>query len=238
MQFTARHPSQDRPIAHDRDDKLDRGPFVASLIRTLVRDTSDSHGNLTGRFASGFVVGLTGKWGSGKSSVLRLLQLELELMDRVIVSYFNPWLFNGRDELVRGFFNGLREAMGRSNAENRRELTDALDRYWGAINLAGHAVAGIVDVHGTAGGASKIWSGWGKRIKGALPRSEKLSPDEERKALEKKIAQMQVAVVVLIDELDRVDDDEVRAVAQLVKAAGDMVVSQFQIPPFPLRGRA
>lgn len=222
MEFATRHPSQDRPVTRDRDDKLDRGPFVASLVRTLVRDATGPDGRLAGRSASGFVVGLTGKWGLGKSSILRLLQLELGSMDRVIVSYFNPWLFNGRDELMRGFFNGLRAAIGGSNVEHARELADALDRYWGAIDLAGHTVAAVVDLHGAAGAATTFWSNWGKRAKGALPKSKKLSPEDERKSLEQKIAKHKVAVIVLIDELDRVEDDEVKAVAQLVKAAGDI----------------
>lgn len=222
MNFSNKHPSQDRPISRNAEDKLDRGPFVASLIRALVRDEQDNGGKLTGRCSSGFVVGLTGKWGLGKSSILRLLELELGSMERVIVSYFNPWLFNGRDELMRGFFSGLREAMGRTNKEYARGLADALDRYWGAVDLAGHAVSAVLDAHGTAGVATTSWCKWGKRAKGALPKSEKLSPEAERRSLEQKIAKQKVAVVVLIDELDRLEDDEVRAVAQLVKAVGDI----------------
>ena len=222
MDFVTKHPSQDRPIAWNRDDKLDRGPFVASLVRTLVRDELDGNGNLTGRRASGFIVGLTGKWGLGKSSILRLLELELGSMDRVIVSYFNPWMFNGRDELLRGFFSGLREAMGRSNTEHAREMAAALDRYWGSVDLAGHAVAAIVDTHGTGGVAKIFWTLWGKIAKNSLPKSKDLSPEKERKSLEQKIAKQRTAVVVLIDELDRLEDDEVRSVAQLVKAVGDI----------------
>ena len=49
-----------------------------------------------------------------------------------------------------------------------------------------------------------------------------MSADEQRKELEKKLAASNAAVVVLIDELDRVEDEDVRAVAQLVKAVGDI----------------
>jgi hypothetical protein len=222
MDFANKHPSQDRPLSRSTDDKLERGPFIGSLVRTLVRDNRDNDGKLIARRASGFVVGLTGKWGSGKSSVLRLLELELGSMDRVIVSYFNPWLFNGRDELVRGFFSGLREAMGRSSMEQARELASALDRYWGSVDLAGQAVAAVADAHGAGGAASTFWNKLNKSAKKALPKSKNLSPELERLALEKKISSMKLAVVVLIDELDRLEDDEVKAVAQLVKAVGDI----------------
>ncbi|MGK3151703.1 P-loop NTPase fold protein, partial [Staphylococcus shinii] len=55
-----------------------------------------------------------------------------------------------------------------------------------------------------------------------IRKPKELSPQEERRKLEKKLADAKIAVVVLIDELDRVEDDEVRAVAQLVKAIGDI----------------
>lgn len=225
MNAETRHLDQDRPIGHPQHDKLDRGPFVDSLVRALLRSEVDENGKLVGRAATGFVVGLTGKWGLGKSSILKLAETQLGAMDHVIVAYFNPWLFNGRDELMRGFFSCLKTAMGKDATEHGRDLANALDRYWGSIDAAGHGIAAVIDAHGGGGLASGFWSKvsvWGKSAKDAMPKVEKLSPEAERKALEKKIADRKVAVVVLIDELDRVDDDEVKAVAQLVKAAGDI----------------
>jgi hypothetical protein len=143
-------------------------------------------------------------------------------MDRVVVALFNPWLFKGRDELVAGFFNALRAAMGRSRAEEARELVESVDRYWGAIDIAGHGLAAIADFHGGSGAATTGWKAWGPRLRGVIFKPKPRSPDEERLALERKIAEARCAVVVLIDELDRVEDDEVRAVAQLVKAVGDI----------------
>lgn len=214
--------NQDRAIEAEEEDALERGPFVESLIRTLVSDIRDDQGRLAGRRSTGFVVGLTGKWGLGKSSILNLLSLRLRSMSEVIVAVFNPWLFSGRDELVRGFFSELRGAMGRSTTEHARELATALDRYWGAVDLAGHAIAGYADLHGAGGTATVWWKDWGTRLKGAIPKPNDRSPEQERKALEAKLAKNKIAVVVLIDELDRVEDAEVRAVAQLVKAVGDI----------------
>ncbi|KWV47064.1 hypothetical protein AS026_13930 [Rhizobium altiplani] len=151
-----------------------------------------------------------------------MLHQRLDAMDHVVVALFNPWLFSGRDELVRGFFNTLRGALGRSNTEEVRALVEALDRYWGAIDLAGHGVAAIVDLHGSSGAASAGWKKLSGKLKSALVKPRPLTPDEERISLEKKIAATQCAVIVLIDELDRIEDDEVRAVAQLVKAVGDI----------------
>ena len=209
-------PSQDRPIESHAGDRLDRSPFVESLIRALIIDEP------SGRRATGFVVGLTGRWGLGKSSILNLLASKLQPMDDVVVATFNPWLFKGRDELVAGFFNSLRSAMGRSRSEKTRDLVASIDRYRGAIGVAGQSVAAAIDLSGGGGAATAGWNGWGSKLVQLFSKPESLTPDIERRSLEKKIAGAKCAVVVLIDELDRIEDDEVRAVAQLIKAVGDI----------------
>lgn len=213
---------EDRPIETSADDQLDRGPFVDSLIRALIIEERDSDGRCVGRRATGSVVGLTGRWGLGKSSVLNLLFKKLKKTDYVIVALFNPWLFKGRDELVSGFFNALRGAMGRSPTETARSLQESLDRYWSAIDLAGVGVAATLDIYGGAGTATIVWNRFSECIRKLLNKPRILTPDEERASLEKKIGQTRQAIVILIDELDRVEDEDVRAVAQLVKAVGDI----------------
>jgi hypothetical protein len=218
--------SQDRPIEQECDDLLDRGPFVESLARALVRDLRDDKGTLIARKATGFVVGLTGSWGLGKSSVLNLLALYLGSQEKIIVAKFNPWLFKGRDELLTAFFNSLRQAMGSSNTEAARQLVNALDRYRRAIEMTAHVVAAGIDLVGGSGAATAATNTtfklWKKKEPATVPQDSIKSIQEERERLESKLKKLDSAVVVLIDELDRVEDDEVRAVAQLVKAVGDI----------------
>lgn len=226
---------QDRPIEREEDDALDREAFVDSLVRSLVWDERGADGRIVARRARGYVVGLTGSWGLGKSSILNLLNLKLGSMDRVIVSLFNPWLFNGRDELLRGFFSELRDAMGRSGGESAKAIVGALDRYWGAIDLAAHASAAFVDLHGAGGAATTGWTKWKDRVRAVIKKPADRSPQQERRALEQKLAKSNSAVVVLVDELDRVEDDEVRAVAQLIKAIGDIKGISYLVAYDPKR---
>lgn len=214
---------QDRAIEAPESDALERGPFVASLVKTLVHTDYDaSTGAMTARRATGFVVGLTGEWGLGKSSVLNLLSHELKQMEHVVVATLNPWLFKGRDELVEAYFNSLREALGYSTSEKTRKLLRQLERYKASIELVGTTTAGIIDVVVGAGAATTFWNKWLLKLVRLLNKPKELSAHQERKNLEAKLAEEKIAVVVLIDELDRVEDEEVRAVAQLVKAVGDI----------------
>jgi len=214
---------QDRAIEDPESDALERGPFVASLIKTLVHtDYSERTGVMTSRRATGFVVGLTGEWGLGKSSVLNLLSHELKQMEHVVVATLNPWLFKGRDELVEAYFNSLREALGYSTSEKTRKLLRQLERYKASIEFVGTTTAGIIDVVVGSGAATTFWNKWLLKLVRLLNKPKELSANQERKNLEAKLAEEEIAVVVLIDELDRVEDEEVRAVAQLVKAVGDI----------------
>ncbi|CAN7213407.1 KAP family NTPase [Phenylobacterium sp. LjRoot219] len=212
--------AQDRPIERARDDRLDRTPFVENLARALVYDEKDDDGRFVARRATGIVVGLTGKWGSGKSSIVNLLADHLGGVEHVAVATFNPWLFQGRDELFAAFFDELRDALGRSSSEKVREARTALDKYRADISAGGQVVAFAADTVAPAWVGKAILKGLaGLKL---ITRPKDLLPQEERRALEEKLEKAEVAVVVLIDELDRIEDDDVRAVAQLVKAVGDI----------------
>lgn len=226
--------AQDRAIEVIDQDRLRRGPFIENLARALVTDVRDDAGRLIARRATGMVVGLTGVWGLGKSSVINLLEKHLADEKLVAVAKFNPWLFKGRDELLTAFFNELRDAMGRTAGEHARELVAALDKYRAAISAAAHVTAFGVDIAGGSGVASALKAYIAKALSLVVaPRAK--TPSEERKALEAKLRKSKVAVVVLIDELDRVEDDEVRTVAQLVKAVGDIEGISYLVAYDPMR---
>lgn len=198
-----------------------------SLVRALVRINRDQHGRTLSAEATGYVVGLTGKWGLGKSSIVNLLALKLGSMDRVIVAQFNPWLLGTGDELLTGYFNALRTAMGRNASEQFRALRDDLDRYWGTLVASGKVASAAVDGGASAGALSRL-----------IPKSFKskpTTPEQERASLEDKIKRLGCAVVVLIDELDRVEDDDVRAVARLIKAVGEIKGLSYLVAYDPKR---
>ncbi|QTT91802.1 KAP family NTPase [Pseudomonas chlororaphis] len=219
ISFLAR---QDRAIESSEADALERGPFIASLVKTLVHTEHNEDSTVSSRKATGFVVGLTGEWGLGKSSVLNLLGEELKVMEHVVVATLNPWLFKGRDELVQAYFNSLREALGQSSSEKVRSLRGYLERYKASIEFVGTTSAAVIDILIGNGATTVFWKKWLVKAVGMLIKPKDLTAVQERKSLESKLAEANVAVVVLIDELDRVEDEEVRAVAQLVKAVGDI----------------
>lgn len=226
---------QDRAIENTNSDVLERGPFVSSLVKTLVHTEYTNSGDVVSRRATGFVVGLTGEWGLGKSSVLNLLGLELKQMKHVVVATLNPWLFKGRDELLEAYFNSLREALGQSTSEKTKNLLHQLERYKASIEYVGTTTANLIDILIGGNTAKSFFKRVILKFFNSLSKPEKLSTNQERKSLERKLAEEKIAVVVLIDELDRIEDEEVRAVAQLVKAVGDIKGISYMVAYDPDR---
>jgi hypothetical protein len=228
--------TQDRAIERANDDRLDRIPFVDNLIKALVIEERDVTGKTIARHSTGVVVGLVGKWGLGKSSILNLLAERLRKLDHVAVATLNPWLFKGREELLTAFFNELRDALGKNLKEHGHDVLEALDKYQWAINGAAHVGALALDAHGAGGAATITVKKYLKKLKDFKAKKPTvLSPQEERRSLEAKLKAKNIAVVVLIDELDRVEDEEVRAVAQLVKAVGDIKGISYLVAYDPKR---
>ena len=208
----------DRPIATPGEDKLNRVEFVRRLTRALV--------TLAGR-ASGVVVGLTGPWGSGKSSILNLLEAEIkEKHPGAVVVRFDPWLVSGRDDVITQFFAELLSTINEVTERGGRDWTklkgtaNKLSSY--AKDLA--PAAGLLSLVPVVGPAAAAIAGAtaaaAKTVETATTARTK-SLATQHKELRATLADVAVPIVVLVDELDRVEDAEVRAVAQLVRAVAD-----------------
>lgn len=209
----------ERPIKGRVEDGLDRSRFVERVTDALLDSKS--------KRARGVVLGITGQWGSGKSSVLNLIEEEIRRRNRrSVVIRFDPWVISGQQELIPAF---LREAAGTIAAasgdrSDGRKLVRGLQKY------AQH-LAPIVDL---------AHSGLGAALRGALEGIGLAAEREQsltalRAELERLVIGFNAPVIVLIDELDRVEDFEVRAVAQLVRAVGDFKSISYVLAYDPRR---
>jgi predicted KAP-like P-loop ATPase len=193
--------SPDSPITCGKDDRLGRAGFAKALAESIVRFENDDS----------FVIGIHGKWGSGKSSVLNLIVEKLSdptvtnTEERVDILRFNPWNFADQSQLVlqflRQFTSHLRQFDKMGKAKN---LVDSLDKYATALGPPLEAVP-----------YGKWFSGGVKlatRVLGANRDTDSLFNivSAELKRLKRK-------TVVIIDDIDRLTAPEIRQVFQLVK---------------------
>lgn len=223
----------DISLAYGRDDVLNREAFVETLARVLVEPII-ANGKCKGHRATGIVAGLTGSWGAGKSSVLNMLNENLGSRTGVVSVLFNPWLLGNRDVLLTEMFKAIRSQFLLSSVETIRTLATDVDRYWRAVDAAGYAAAIGIDVVASAGAATVAWSRLSKPVR-SLFTPPPVDLESARLQLEAKINATDIAVVVLIDELDRVEDDEVREVARLIKAVGEIAGISYLVAYDPAR---
>ncbi len=122
--------------------------------------------------------------------------------------HFNPWLFGGADDLVARFFRELSAQLGQDRFEGLKEVARALAGL-------GQTLAPLSPVSGTARAANlvaKLTDHWTK------PPSLLAKRGHLRNALSKSESR----VVVLIDDIDRLEFSETRELMRLVRLTSDL----------------
>ena len=198
----------ERPVETERDDRLLRRDFVAHLVDALIG--SDGR-------ATGLVLGLTGSSGSGKSSIVNLVSALAEARHpEIILVGFNPCLANSGNGLVHDFFAELTAALemrlGEPNCrhpEQLKSLAQAMFRY-------GKRLAPAENVWFCDGGAAAAGI---DTLRQSLPGTATLR--QMRAALADQLAKSGTHILVVIDEVDRLDPSELSALAQLLRAVAD-----------------
>lgn len=82
--------------------------------------------------ATGVTVGLTGPWGTGKSSLLNMVENEIrDSFPNSVCVRFNPWLVGDHKELIGQFFSEWIMALDSSRLTRQAayELVDYLKIY-------------------------------------------------------------------------------------------------------------
>jgi predicted KAP-like P-loop ATPase len=200
----------DRPIEKVTEDRLARQDFVKRIIGALVG--SNGH-------ATGAILGLTGPWGSGKSSILNLVVEIIEnAYPSIVLVPFNPWLISSRDDLIEAFFKDVvaalqkkgRRSQQTQQAEKLKGLAQKIFDYGKRIAPAANFIAPGA---GTLAGAGL------EALAHAVSGEDTLH--EKRAQFARELDESETDLVVLIDEIDRLDDSEVAVLAQLVRAVAD-----------------
>ncbi len=146
------------------------------------------------------VIGINGAWGEGKTTVFYFIEEALRHHNNVVTIRFNPWRFPDESKLIRDFFHSLADALDKSIVTGREKVGDFIGTY---ISIPA-AFAG-------AGDATKAI--------GDLLSSVDLEKIKDR--VETILKDAGKRVVVLMDDIDRLDKSEIQTVFRLVKLVAD-----------------
>lgn len=183
----------DRPA---EEDLLERGALVDQLAGWVLNAPT----------ANGFVLGVTGPWGSGKTTVLGLL--EKRLADAATVIWFDPWLFSTADDLVLRFFDEIAATLARKKGKDLKKVAKGMADFGAALSPA---VGVVVGPAGQLLAAPK-----------RLADLKQSSAATQRRDLREALRQSGRRIVVLVDDIDRLETREIREVMRLVKLVADL----------------
>ena len=217
----------DQPISAEVDDKFQRYQFSKRIAETIV--------NRTG--SESFAVGIYGAWGEGKTSILNFIRQELEPFKKEIVVFsFNPWRFTDEAALLTTFFNTLASEVENSipNKDQKKHsylpfprLREKLSDWWNEkrspLKTNTETIGEIIGKYGkivSILGAGESAVAIGKAI-------SNVDIELLKKRFESLLKQHKKRIVIFIDDIDRLDRNEIHAIFRLVKLTGDFAYTTY-----------
>jgi predicted KAP-like P-loop ATPase len=196
----------DLPVEDPADDAYGYAPFASRLATAILDNKSPK----------GLVIAVHGKWGSGKSSLLNFIKHDLKKLPdarRPVMVDFNPWWFEGRDQIATQLL-----------AEFSSQLPDKLKFARKAAKLLGQYSKEIASAAATYSGHS--WLKWPVQwLAGYVPKLKVFLEPAGFPQLKKKVGAALTAsgkrFVFFVDDIDRLTPDEARDFFRAIKALAD-----------------
>lgn len=196
--------NSDYPISARSEDVLDRASFACNLAYTITK-----YG-----IVDSLCIGLLGPWGCGKTSILNMMLEEIERIDKasekLLVVRFEPWNFTTTDQLLNQFFMLLANELMSSDDKKKNAIGAAIAEYGeafdalGSIPIFGDALAALGKV-GAKATADKLNTGTARK-----------GIHEQKRVIERLLRDYDKKLLIVIDDIDRLSNDQIRQVFQLV----------------------
>ncbi|MDE6317061.1 MAG: KAP family NTPase, partial [Muribaculaceae bacterium] len=157
--------------------------YVSTIIGRL-KSTPLNYGN--------FAVGITGRWGSGKTTFLKALRQAME--KDFIVAEFCAWQSNNPEVLIRDFFDCLASALHCNGM--RYDFSNYIEL------LEGSGVQSYV-----------------KKIYGLF--NHTFSVEQEKVRIGERLQLVNRPIVIFIDDVDRMDSAELMELFRIIRVTAD-----------------
>jgi len=213
----------DRPIERAVEDKLGRQIFAHRLADDIAAWSG----------AESLVIGLHADWGYGKSSVKNMATERLaSLGDKAPrVVEFNPWMASGEAPVAQAFFQQVGEILADvglgDNGSKRAAAWRRYARYFSAAAHTATAIDTLLPLIGVIPGFGRSMAeklrdaaGLAESAASQVDRSDQ-SFEDLRDELKSHFRKLKRKLLVVVDDIDRLTDDEIRLIVRVVKASAD-----------------
>ncbi len=151
----------------------------------------------------GVVIGIYGAWGEGKTSVLNFIKKELANHENILTISLNPWRYNDEDSLIKNFLKKIADVLGKELETKKEKLGAFVEKYGTIGAIIGKDISEI-----------------GKNIGAVELEILKSRIDEFLNESESKL-------VIFVDDIDRLDKQEIYALFRLVKLTADFTKTTY-----------
>ena len=187
----------EKPIILGKEDLLGRAKVANELSREIKSYKNED--SLT--------IGIVGKWGSGKTSFINMVLENFKGNDNYIVIKFNPWNISSRKQLISDFFLQLSNSIEKKSKTNKivktiKKSLNKLSKIFKTLeSIQVFSILGIII----------------NFIKECIK-----TEDEDLETIKRKIdtelEKLAKKLIIVIDDIDRLCDEEIREIFQLVKS--------------------
>ena len=190
----------DHPVTSSNEDLLNRSVFAKKMAEMIMKvDTS----------LSSVTLGLYGAWGSGKTSLGNMILEGLLHDEQFMVLRFNPWLCTDERQLTAEFFKQL-SGVFKKNKGCFDQISDLIAEYGFLFEFAS-----LIPTVGPM--LSSVGKGFSQKLK-EQNKEKQRDLQSIKDAISECLKKERVKIVVFIDDIDRLSDNEISAVFQLVKS--------------------
>ena len=210
----------DKPIVASKEDLLGRSHFASSLSQAV----------LSFKQKDSLTIGLFGKWGSGKTSIINMFENELHLHEysscdeRPIIIKFNPWNFSDQNQLIEQFFLALSNGLNLDNIkETLNQFSKGLEKVGQVFDIAKYipVIAPVAQI------VAPLIHDYAKVLKGS---EEGKDLQKIKKGISDELLKINTKLIIIIDDIDRLNNLEIRQIFQLVKSLADFPNTVYLLP--------
>jgi len=197
----------EKPIISKNEDLLGRKKVASDLAKEI--EHYKDKDSLT--------IGIVGKWGSGKTSFINMVLESFKGNNNYIVIKFNPWNISSRKQLISDFFLQLSNNIKKENESN--EIIGTIGKSLGTLSKFFKPLGLIppLSLLGTIGDITEKASGFINEYLEA----EKEDLETLKSNINQELEDLDKKILIVIDDIDRLCDEEIREMFQLVKSIAD-----------------
>lgn len=197
----------EKPIISKNEDLLGRKKVASDLAKEI--EYYKNKDSLT--------IGIVAKWGSGKTSFINMVLESFKGNDKYIVIKFNPWNISSRKQLISDFFLQLSNNIKKENESNK--IIGTIGKSLGTLSKFFKPL-GLIPPLSLLGTIGDITEKASEFINEYLE-AEKEDLETLKSNINQELEDLDKKILIVIDDIDRLCDEEIREMFQLVKSIAD-----------------